>query len=56
MDSQNITMLIILLLLLVERIFKRIKKSSCLGGSVEFNENSSPKLNIDDIKKVSAIV
>jgi hypothetical protein len=45
MDSENaiiICSLILNVALIIERCFKRVKKSTCLGSNVEFSDNPSP--------------
>jgi len=41
METENIIALILIVGLVVERIMKHFKKSSCLGSTVEFDTNAS---------------
>ena len=53
MDSQNaiiVCSLILNVCLIIERCFKRVKKSSCMGSNLEFNDSNSP--NNGSTKKI----
>lgn len=41
MEAFSIISLILVCGLVVERIFKHFKKSTCCGSTIEFNENAS---------------
>lgn len=41
MDPATIISILITSALLLERLMKHVKKSKCLGGEIEFNENAS---------------
>jgi len=49
MDPFSIISIILISGLIVERIMKHFKKSSCCGSNVEFNENAS----VPDLTKIS---
>ena len=54
MDSQNaiiVCSLIFNVVLIIERCFKRVKKSSCMGSNLEFSDNqTSPSSSKNIIK------
>jgi len=54
MQGENIAILILVIGLIIERILKHFKKSTCCnGGSIEFNNDiESPKL--PDISRIIA--
>lgn len=49
MEPFSIISLILVCGLVIERIFKHFKKSSCCGSTIEFNENAS----VPDLTKLS---
>ena len=61
MDNQNsiiVCSLILNVALIIERCFKRVKKSSCMGSNLEFNNdnnNVSQRINKAIIKLDSKI-
>lgn len=44
MEVYSIVLLVTTILLGLERLTKHIKKSKCLGGEIEFRNNSTPNL------------
>ena len=51
METSNIVVIILIAGLVLERILKHFKKSTCMGSSVEFNQDASAP-SLTDIKKI----